>query len=106
ELRIKGCSNLLEVSVEALPSLRVLRIHGCGDGVLRSVVCVAPSVTEVEIESISGLANEVWRAVMLDLKAVEELKVIRCDEIRYLWESKEAEASSKILVNLRELAVR
>ncbi|GKA64674.1 NBS-LRR resistance-like protein [Tanacetum coccineum] len=103
ELCIEGCSNLLEVSVEALPSLRVLRIDGCGDGVLRSVVRVAPSVTEVEIESISGLTNEVWRGVILDLKAVEELIVIRCDEIRYLWEPKEAETGSKVLVNLRKL---
>ncbi|GKA84849.1 NB-ARC domains-containing protein, partial [Tanacetum coccineum] len=106
ELCIYGCSNLLEVSVEALASLRVLRIHGCGDGVLRSVVRAAPSVTEVEIGSISGLTNEVWRGVILDLKAVEELKVIRCDEIRYLWESKEAETGSKVLVNLRKLEVR
>ncbi|GJZ26846.1 NB-ARC domains-containing protein [Tanacetum coccineum] len=105
ELCIEGCSNLLEVSVEALPSLRVLRIDGCGDGVLRSVVRVAPSVTEVEIESISGLTNEVWRGVILDLKAVEELKVKYCHEIRYLWESTEGEAGNKVLVNLRKLKV-
>ncbi|GJZ26844.1 NB-ARC domains-containing protein [Tanacetum coccineum] len=105
ELCMYGCSNLLEVSVEALASLRVLRIHGCGDGVLRSVVRAAPSVTEVEIESISGLTKEVWRGVILDLKAVEKLEVISCDEIRYLWESKEAEASSNVLINLRKLKV-
>nr|GEU80536.1 NBS-LRR resistance-like protein [Tanacetum cinerariifolium] len=106
KLRIRSCSNLLEVSVEELPSLRVLRMQRCGDGVLRSVVRVAPTVTEVEILSISGLTNEVWRGVILDLKAVEALRVEKCDEIRYLWESKEAEASSKVLVNLRKLYVR
>ncbi|GJX31248.1 NB-ARC domains-containing protein, partial [Tanacetum coccineum] len=95
----------MQFSVEELPSLRVLTIDGCGDGVLRSVVRVAPSVTEVEIGSISGLTNEVWRGVILDLKAVEELEIRRCADIRYLWESKEAETSSKVLVNLRKLKV-
>ncbi|PWA57057.1 NB-ARC domains-containing protein [Artemisia annua] len=103
ELNIEGCPNLVEVSVEALPSLRVLKIDACGNGVLRSLVHVAPSVTKLEIESILGLTNEVWRGVILDLKGVEELGVRRCDEIRYLWESKEAEASIKVLVNLRKL---
>ncbi|GJV38919.1 NB-ARC domains-containing protein, partial [Tanacetum coccineum] len=101
ELHIIRC----RISVEELPSLRVLTIDGCGDGVLRSVVRVAPSVTEVEIGSISGLTNEVWRGVILDLKAVEELEIRRCADIRYLWESKEAETSSKVLVNLRKLKV-
>ncbi|GKC14430.1 NBS-LRR resistance-like protein [Tanacetum coccineum] len=57
ELCIKGSSNLIEVSVEALPSLRVLTINRCGDGVLRSVVRVAPSVTVLNIRYISGLSN-------------------------------------------------
>nr|GFB35601.1 NB-ARC domains-containing protein [Tanacetum cinerariifolium] len=105
ELCIKGCSNLLEVLVEALPSLRVSTIDGCGDGVLRSVVRVAPTITRLNIRSISGLTNEVWTGVILDLKAVEELTVKNCDEIRYLWESKEAEASSKVFMNLRKLEV-
>ncbi|PWA59794.1 NBS-LRR resistance-like protein [Artemisia annua] len=107
ELSVEGCPKLVEVSLEApLPSLRDLKISLCGDGVLRSVVHVAPSVTKLEIESISGLTNEVWRGVILDLKAVEELEVKRCDVIRCLWESKEAEASSKLLLNLRKLRVK
>ncbi|PWA73994.1 NBS-LRR resistance-like protein [Artemisia annua] len=105
ELNIVGCPNLVEVSVEALPSLRVVRLEGCWNGVLRSLVHVAPSVTKLEIVSISGLTNEVWKGVILDLKVVEELVVKKCDEIRYLWESKEAEASSEVLVNLRKLIV-
>ncbi|PWA88606.1 LRR and NB-ARC domains-containing disease resistance protein [Artemisia annua] len=80
-----------------------LKISWCGDGVLRSLVHLAPSVTKLEIKSISGLTNEVWRSVILDLKAVKVLEVKRCHEIRYLWESKEAHASSKVLVNLRAL---
>ncbi|PWA45586.1 NB-ARC domains-containing protein [Artemisia annua] len=105
-LNIEGCPNLVEVSLKApLLSLTDLVIHGCGVDLLRSLVHAAPSVTKLYIGSISGLTNEVWRDVILDLKAVEELEVTRCDEIRYLWESKEAEASSKVLVNLRKLKV-
>ncbi|PWA63165.1 NB-ARC domains-containing protein [Artemisia annua] len=106
ELSIMNCPNLVEVSLKApLLSLRDLKIHECGVGLLRSLVHTAPSVTNLKIESISGLTNEVWRGVILDLKAVEEFEVSRCDEIRYLWESKEADASSKVLVNLRMLKV-
>ncbi|GJZ70428.1 NB-ARC domains-containing protein [Tanacetum coccineum] len=106
ELHIEDCPNLVEFSLKApLLSLRDLRIDNCGYGLMRSLVHVAPSVTKLEIESISGLTDEVWRSVILDLTAVEELEIRRCDEIRYLWESKEVEASSKVLMNLRKLEV-
>ncbi|GJV30169.1 NB-ARC domains-containing protein [Tanacetum coccineum] len=106
ELNIEGCPNLVEVSLKApLFSLRDLRIDECDADLLRSLVHAAPSVTKLEIESISGLTNEVWSDVILDLKAVEELSVRWFREIRYLWESKDAEASSKVLVNLRMLYV-
>ncbi|PWA70392.1 AMP-dependent synthetase/ligase [Artemisia annua] len=105
ELHIIKCPNLVEISLKALPSLKDLEIRECGDGVLRSLVHAAPSVTKLDIKSISGLTNEVWRGVILGLTAVEELIVWECDEIRYLWESKEAEASSKVLVNLSKLEV-
>nr|GEX72547.1 hypothetical protein [Tanacetum cinerariifolium] len=83
----------------------VLKIKECGNGVLSSLVYGAPSVTKLEIVSISGLTNEVWRGVILDLEAVEELVVTQCHEVRYLWESEVAEASSKVLVKLRILFV-
>nr|GEZ50631.1 NB-ARC domains-containing protein [Tanacetum cinerariifolium] len=51
-LSITCCPNLVEVSLEALPSLKVLTICGCGNGVLRSVVHVAPTVTKLTIEYI------------------------------------------------------
>ncbi|PWA37493.1 NBS-LRR protein [Artemisia annua] len=106
DLCIINCPNLVEVSLKApLLSLMELSIHECSVGLLRSLVHTAPSVTKLAIESISGLTNEVWRGVILDLKAVEKLDVISCDELRYFWESKEAEASSKVLVNLRRLRV-
>ncbi|GJY50679.1 NB-ARC domains-containing protein [Tanacetum coccineum] len=103
ELHIKDCPNLAEVSLEKLPSLRVLNISDCGDGVLRSLVRVTSSVTKLSISDISGLGDEVWRGVMDHLGSVEELSIWMCNEIRYLWES-EAEAS-KVLVNLRKLQV-
>ncbi|KAJ0665780.1 putative virus X resistance protein-like, coiled-coil [Helianthus annuus] len=38
ELSIISCPKLINVSLQALPSLKVLKIHRCGDGVLRSLV--------------------------------------------------------------------
>ncbi|PWA51314.1 NB-ARC domains-containing protein [Artemisia annua] len=103
ELFIEECPNLVEVSFEALPSLRVLRLAGCSDGVLRSLIRVASSVTKLSISRITGVSDEVWRGVIDYLGAVEEVSIEKCNEIRYLWES-EAEAS-KVLVNLRKLQV-
>ncbi|PWA37716.1 NB-ARC domains-containing protein [Artemisia annua] len=103
ELCIHDCPNLAAVSLEALPSLRVLKLSSCGDGVLRSLIHAASSVTRFSISGITGLSDEVWRGVMEYLGAVEELSIFHCNEIRYLWES-EAEAS-KVLVNLRKLKV-
>ncbi|PWA74511.1 NB-ARC domains-containing protein [Artemisia annua] len=103
ELSIEECPNLAEVSLEALPSLRVLYLRSCGVGVLTSLIHAASSVTKLNIHGITGLTDEVWRGVMDYLGAVEELSISWCDEIRYLWES-EAEAS-KVLVNLRKLDV-
>ncbi|KAJ0860804.1 putative P-loop containing nucleoside triphosphate hydrolase, leucine-rich repeat domain superfamily [Helianthus annuus] len=104
ELQIIKCPDLIDVSLEALPSLRILRIDGCGESVLRSLVQAASSTTKLEIESILGLTDEVWRGVIVNFGAVKELCIRNCDEIRYLWES-DAEAS-KVLVNLKELKVR
>ncbi|KAJ9547018.1 hypothetical protein OSB04_019561 [Centaurea solstitialis] len=87
ELRIKNCPNLVEISLQALPSLRVLEINGCCDGVLRNLVQLASLVTKLEICNISGL-NELSGGIMEHLQAVEEVKIRRCDEIRYLWDQK------------------
>ncbi|KAF5775721.1 putative P-loop containing nucleoside triphosphate hydrolase, leucine-rich repeat domain superfamily [Helianthus annuus] len=104
ELQIKNCPNLIDVSLEALPSLRVLKIERCGESVLRSLVRAASSTTKLEIRSILGMTDEVWRGVIENLGAVEELSIQDCDEIRYMWES-DAEAS-RVLTNLKELKVR
>ncbi|PWA87942.1 NBS-LRR resistance-like protein [Artemisia annua] len=101
ELCIRNCPNLVKVSLNApLLSLRDLRIHECRAGLLRSLVHAAPSITKSMIESISGLTNEVWGY----FSEVEELEVRSCNEIRYFSESN-AEAGSKVLVNLRKLKV-
>ncbi|GKB47600.1 putative disease resistance protein [Tanacetum coccineum] len=101
ELLIINCPRLVEISTEALPSLRVLEIRRCGYGVLQSVVHNTSSITKLELESISGLTDEVWRDVILYLGEVEEVRLDRCNEIRYFWVS-EAHAG-KVLMNLREL---
>ncbi|KAJ0851461.1 putative P-loop containing nucleoside triphosphate hydrolase, leucine-rich repeat domain superfamily [Helianthus annuus] len=103
ELEIKNCPNLIDVSLEALPSLRVLTIYKCCEGVLRSLVRAASSTMKIKIGFILGLTDEVWRVVIENLGAVEELSIQDCDEIRYLWES-DAEAI-KGLTNLKELKV-
>ncbi|KAI7747899.1 hypothetical protein M8C21_002492 [Ambrosia artemisiifolia] len=103
ELYIKDCPKLIDVSVGKLPSLSVLQIYKCGDGVLRHLVQAASSITKLEILSILGLTYEVWKGVQDHLGAVEEVRIYRCNEIKYLWESK-ADAS-KLLVNLKKLYV-
>lgn len=101
KLVIESCPNLVEVSLEALPSLRHLKVSGCGHSVLKKLVQVASSATKLEIKSISGLIDEVWRGVIEHLRAVEELIIKECYKIKYLWES-EAKASI-VLASLRKL---
>uniref|UniRef100_A0A251UWG5 Putative NB-ARC n=1 Tax=Helianthus annuus TaxID=4232 RepID=A0A251UWG5_HELAN len=103
ELRIKNCPKLIDVSLEALPSLRVLRIEGCGESVLRSLVQAASSTTKLKIRSILGLTDEVWRGVVEYLGAVEELSIQHCNEIRYLWESNTE--ASKVLERKRRMRI-
>ncbi|KAJ0672793.1 putative P-loop containing nucleoside triphosphate hydrolase, leucine-rich repeat domain superfamily [Helianthus annuus] len=87
KLQIRRCPNLVEVTLEALPSLNLLDIKRCNSGVLRSLVELASTVTKLEINGISGLNDVVWRGVMEYLRAVVELSITYCNEIRYLWES-------------------
>ncbi|KAJ0717359.1 putative leucine-rich repeat domain superfamily [Helianthus annuus] len=101
ELFIINCPQLINVSVQALPSLKVLEIEECADGVLRSLVQVASSITDLSISCVTGLTYEVWRGVIRYLREVEGLSIWGCNEIKYLWES-ETEAS-KLLVRLKEL---
>ncbi|KAI7753318.1 hypothetical protein M8C21_029450 [Ambrosia artemisiifolia] len=103
-LEIKDCPNLVEVTLEALPSLSYLRISKCDSGVLRRLVEMASTVAKLKIEVILGLNDVVWRDVIEYLGAVEELKIECCNEIRYLVGS--GSVASKVLVKLRKLKVR
>ncbi|KAJ0860338.1 putative P-loop containing nucleoside triphosphate hydrolase, leucine-rich repeat domain superfamily [Helianthus annuus] len=103
KLQIKDCPNLVEVTLEALPSLNDLVLKYCDSGVLRSLVEVASAVTKLDINGISGLNDEVWGGVIEYLGAVEELSIRICNEIRYLVKSDAA--ASKILVKLSKLGV-
>nr|XP_043637479.1 putative disease resistance RPP13-like protein 1 [Erigeron canadensis] len=103
ELHIISCPRLAKLSLEALPSLRVIRVYRCGDVVLRSLVEVAPKVIQLDVKDISGLIDDVWGGVTKYIGAIEELTISWCHEIKYLWES-ETEAS-KVFVNLRDLTI-
>ncbi|XP_071733896.1 disease resistance protein RGA2-like [Rutidosis leptorrhynchoides] len=103
KLFIENCPSLVKVSLVELPSLRQLEIRACDHNVLTSLVRIASSVTELELNRISGLTDEVWRGVCKHLRAVEEVSISYCNEIRYLWES-EAKAST-VFVRLRKLEV-
>ncbi|XP_076906236.1 putative disease resistance RPP13-like protein 1 [Bidens hawaiensis] len=102
-LVIINCPALGEVSLEALPSLSMLEIVDCDNGLLRSLVQAASLITKLHIVSISGLTDELWRGVTKLLRAVEEVRIDRCHEIRYLLESKPE--ATKVLVNLRKFQV-
>nr|XP_043615988.1 putative disease resistance RPP13-like protein 1 [Erigeron canadensis] len=103
ELYIHDCPELIDISLEEIDSLRYLDIKGGNGGLLRSIVHVASSVTELMINNIAGLNDEAWRSVIKNLGKVEQVWVNRCNEIRYMWESEEE--ASKVLVNLRYLEV-
>ncbi|KAD6453342.1 hypothetical protein E3N88_08047 [Mikania micrantha] len=101
QLVIEYCPKLVEVTLDKMRSLDVLELEYCDSGVLRRLVEVASSVTKLKIASIFGLNDVVWRGVIGHLGAVEELRILGCPEIRYLWESKAF--ACKVLVNLRNL---
>ncbi|XP_071732422.1 putative disease resistance RPP13-like protein 1 [Rutidosis leptorrhynchoides] len=104
-LSIERCPNLVKVSFKALPSLRHLEIRECDHNVLTNLVRAASSVTELDLDCISGLTDEVFLRSFGDhLRELEQLIIWSCDGIRYLWES-EAKASV-VLASLRVLGVR
>nr|XP_043608380.1 putative disease resistance RPP13-like protein 1 [Erigeron canadensis]XP_043608381.1 putative disease resistance RPP13-like protein 1 [Erigeron canadensis]XP_043608382.1 putative disease resistance RPP13-like protein 1 [Erigeron canadensis] len=106
KLVIYNCPSLLKVSLEALPSLKVLKIDRCGNVLLKSLVCVASLVTELSIEHISGLGDEVWEGIVQYLRAVEELSIVQCNEIRYLLVSGEVDECKEVLGKLKKLYIR
>ncbi|KAJ0860117.1 putative P-loop containing nucleoside triphosphate hydrolase, leucine-rich repeat domain superfamily [Helianthus annuus] len=104
-LHIINCPNLVEVSLEALPSLNLLETIRCDGSVLRRLVQVGSSVTILIIKFISGLNDVVWRGITEYLREVEELIIQGCNEIRYLWESEAlAERGGQLLGQLPNIS--
>ncbi|KAK1418899.1 hypothetical protein QVD17_28050 [Tagetes erecta] len=102
-LKINGCHNLVEVTLESLPSLNVLKIDGCNSDALRRLIQVASALTKLSIYNILGLDDAAWGGVIQYLGAVEEIKIGRCNELIYLWDSNAA--VSKVLLKLRNVEV-
>ncbi|KAD6453184.1 hypothetical protein E3N88_07889 [Mikania micrantha] len=105
ELSIKKCPKLKEVSLNALPSLRGLDIDECGNGILRSLVRSASTITKLKISRISKLTDEAWRGVLTYLGAVEEVDIRYCDNLLNLGEKEDDEDSNLLLSSLRVLKV-
>ncbi|KAK1418917.1 hypothetical protein QVD17_28068 [Tagetes erecta] len=103
ELIIRDCPNLVEVTPASLPSLNVLKIDKCDSVVLSRLIQVASTATKLIINSNSGLNDVAWRGIIEHLGAVEELCIMYCNELSYLWESDAS--ASKIFVKLRNLIV-
>ncbi|KAK9068140.1 hypothetical protein SSX86_012251 [Deinandra increscens subsp. villosa] len=101
-LSIDYCPNLVEVTLETLPSLNRLYIYKCDSGVLRKLVVVASSLTKLIMIGILRLNDVVWKGVIKYLGTLEDLTIYDCHEIRYLWES---EFGSKVLMKLRILNI-
>ncbi|XP_023767770.2 putative disease resistance RPP13-like protein 1 [Lactuca sativa] len=102
EIRIANCSELAEVSIGLIPSLRVLYIEECSEAVLRSMVGLSSSLVELKMLNVKGL-TQLHGEYLMHLRPLEHLYIENCDELRYLWE-RESEAC-KSLVSLQKLEV-
>ncbi|KAJ9558507.1 hypothetical protein OSB04_013121 [Centaurea solstitialis] len=99
EISILNCPKLVDLSGVSIRSLRVLHIERCSEEVVRSMVCVSSSIKELKLQKIRGL-GQLCGEVLKHLGAVEDLFIIKCDELRYLLESE-----LEFLANLRTLEV-
>nr|XP_043623002.1 putative disease resistance protein At3g14460 [Erigeron canadensis] len=79
-LHIENCPNLVDVSLDTLPSLRGLYIASCGHGVL-SLTQAAVSVTQLDMWSISGLNDRLWRHIMENLTSLRMLDIRDCNNL-------------------------
>nr|XP_043610467.1 putative disease resistance RPP13-like protein 1 [Erigeron canadensis] len=102
EMSIISCPALDVVAVELIPSLRVLDIQGCSVSVLRSIVGLSSSINRLTMCDIKGL-TQLSGEVLAHLQAVENLRILQCDEVRHLWKS-DVEAC-EILLSLQKLEV-
>ncbi|KAK9069120.1 hypothetical protein SSX86_013236 [Deinandra increscens subsp. villosa] len=102
EVSIISCPKLDVMAIELIPSLKVLRVENCSLAVVRSMVSVSSSISELKLGDIRGLTH-LHGELLKHLKALECLHIYSCDELTYLWEP---EAPHKILVSLQELEVK
>ncbi|XP_076899675.1 putative disease resistance RPP13-like protein 1 [Bidens hawaiensis] len=100
EMSIINCPKLDVTAMELIPSLQVLHVEGCSLAVLRSMVGVSSSIVRLTMNNIKGL-TQLHGKVLEHLKAVEDLRISKCDELVNLWESEAA--AYAILVNLKRL---
>ncbi|GKV46333.1 hypothetical protein SLEP1_g53318 [Rubroshorea leprosula] len=82
-LVIKGCPELTCPSL-SLPSLEKIRIEGCKQVLLESMVNLT-SLTMLELSDILGLGC-LPKSFTDSLTALENIKIERCQELTYLWE--------------------
>nr|XP_043623184.1 putative disease resistance protein At3g14460 [Erigeron canadensis]XP_043623185.1 putative disease resistance protein At3g14460 [Erigeron canadensis] len=76
ELAVSKCPSLVKVSLESLPSLRVVSVSN--EVLLTSLVSVASSITKL---TISGLIDDVWGGVVQYFGAIEKLSVNWCQKL-------------------------
>ncbi|CAH1440916.1 unnamed protein product [Lactuca virosa] len=85
EISIRRCPKLAQVSIELIPSLRLLRIEECYEAVLRSMVGVSSSLVSLEMLNLKGL-TQLHGEDLKHLGALEDLYVAECDELIHLGE--------------------
>ncbi|CAH1440701.1 unnamed protein product [Lactuca virosa] len=94
EICISNCPELAQVSIGLIPSLQVLYIEECSQEVLKGMVGVSASLVTLKMLDVKGLTH-LHLEDLIHLGAVEELYIVRCVELRYLWE-RESEACNNL----------
>ncbi|KAJ9158622.1 hypothetical protein P3X46_024187 [Hevea brasiliensis] len=101
KLELQNCPKLVIELPSCLQSLRELSIECCQEVVLRSLSDLT-SLTTLRIVDILGLVS-LHEAHIEELVALEELWIIRCHELKYLW--KDGSSFDK-LAHLKHLHIR
>ncbi|KAK9057503.1 hypothetical protein SSX86_022339 [Deinandra increscens subsp. villosa] len=102
EISIINCPKLDVVAMDLVPSVRVLYLKECSMMVLTSMVSLSSAIIRMTLQDIKGL-NQLHVDVLEHLRALENLRILECNELTYLWKS-EAEAGD-ILMSLQKLEV-
>ncbi|KAD6453178.1 hypothetical protein E3N88_07883 [Mikania micrantha] len=102
---IRGCRKCKFLPpLGQLPFLKNLFIEGADEvEVIGSEFIGTSDGAAFSSLEILKLTDEAWRGALTYLGAVEEVEILNCNDIRYLWES-EAHAS-RVLGNIKKLVV-